>query len=183
MPPLASAATARAALAARAAAKGFSEYLRPVLGGSAPPLSPRHQRPDGGQDSAADAPPTAAVGESRRTTAPAMHPACRRGLHALPPIDRTPKLFIGGKQARPDSGYSRAVLRPDGQRGRRGRRGQPQGHAQRRGGGARRGRLGSDHGTCPRPDPLLYRREPRGARRRVRRAACAAMTGDAQADG
>jgi aldehyde dehydrogenase (NAD+) len=33
----------------------------------------------------------------------------------LPPIDRTPKLFIGGKQVRPDSGYSRAVLAPDGQ--------------------------------------------------------------------
>jgi aldehyde dehydrogenase (NAD+) len=30
--------------------------------------------------------------------------------HALPPVDRTPKLFIGGKQARPDSGYSRPVL-------------------------------------------------------------------------
>jgi aldehyde dehydrogenase (NAD+) len=32
----------------------------------------------------------------------------------LPPIDRTPKLFIGGKQARPDSGYSRKVLDPRG---------------------------------------------------------------------
>jgi aldehyde dehydrogenase (NAD+) len=31
-----------------------------------------------------------------------------------PPIDRTPKLFIGGKQTRPDSGYSRPVLAPDG---------------------------------------------------------------------
>jgi aldehyde dehydrogenase (NAD+) len=29
-------------------------------------------------------------------------------------IDRTPKLFVGGKQARPDSGYSRAVYGPDG---------------------------------------------------------------------
>ncbi|HWD25879.1 MAG TPA: aldehyde dehydrogenase family protein [Rhizomicrobium sp.] len=29
-------------------------------------------------------------------------------------IDRTAKLFIGGKQARPDSGYSRAVLSPAG---------------------------------------------------------------------
>ncbi|HEY0929742.1 MAG TPA: aldehyde dehydrogenase family protein [Gemmatimonas sp.] len=28
---------------------------------------------------------------------------------ALPTIDRTPKLFIGGKQARPDSGYTRTV--------------------------------------------------------------------------
>jgi aldehyde dehydrogenase (NAD+) len=32
----------------------------------------------------------------------------------LPALDRTPKLFIGGKQARPDSGYSRLVLAPDG---------------------------------------------------------------------
>src|SRR5512143_3705024 len=32
----------------------------------------------------------------------------------LPPIDRTAKLFIGGKQARPDSGYSRKVLDPHG---------------------------------------------------------------------
>jgi aldehyde dehydrogenase (NAD+) len=32
----------------------------------------------------------------------------------LPGIDRTPKLFIGGKQTRPDSGYSRAVYDPAG---------------------------------------------------------------------
>src|SRR5437660_2205593 len=32
----------------------------------------------------------------------------------LPPIDRTPKLFIGGKQVRPDSGYSRSVFAPNG---------------------------------------------------------------------
>jgi aldehyde dehydrogenase (NAD+) len=32
-----------------------------------------------------------------------------------PPIDRTPKLFIGGKQSRPDSGYSREVYSPDGE--------------------------------------------------------------------
>jgi aldehyde dehydrogenase (NAD+) len=30
----------------------------------------------------------------------------------LPAIDRTPKLYIGGKQARPDSGYSRGVYGP-----------------------------------------------------------------------
>ena len=30
------------------------------------------------------------------------------------PLDRTAKLYIGGKQARPDSGYSRAVTGPDG---------------------------------------------------------------------
>ena len=32
----------------------------------------------------------------------------------LPAIDRTPKQFIGGKQARPDSGYSRLVYGPNG---------------------------------------------------------------------
>ena len=31
-------------------------------------------------------------------------------------VDRTPKLFIGGKQVRPDSGYSRAILGPTGRR-------------------------------------------------------------------
>jgi aldehyde dehydrogenase (NAD+) len=34
---------------------------------------------------------------------------------ALPPIDRTPKLYIGGKQTRPDSGYSQPVLDRSGQ--------------------------------------------------------------------
>jgi len=33
---------------------------------------------------------------------------------ALPPIDRTYKLFISGKQARPDQGYSRKIVGPDG---------------------------------------------------------------------
>ncbi len=32
----------------------------------------------------------------------------------LPAIDRTPKLFIGGKQVRPDSGYSRNMYDPEG---------------------------------------------------------------------
>ena len=34
----------------------------------------------------------------------------------LPSVDRTPKLFIGGKQARPDSGYSRIILGANGKR-------------------------------------------------------------------
>ncbi|ERF86447.1 aldehyde dehydrogenase family protein [Bradyrhizobium viridifuturi] len=33
-----------------------------------------------------------------------------------PPIDRTAKLFVGGKQVRPDGNYSRAVLSPKGRR-------------------------------------------------------------------
>jgi aldehyde dehydrogenase (NAD+) len=32
----------------------------------------------------------------------------------LPGIDRTAKLYVGGKQARPDGGYSRSVAAPDG---------------------------------------------------------------------
>src|SRR5881227_1079681 len=36
------------------------------------------------------------------------------GQMELPVIDRTPKMFINGKQARPDSGYSRNVYDPEG---------------------------------------------------------------------
>jgi aldehyde dehydrogenase (NAD+) len=51
---------------------------------------------------------------------PSLSPLRRREESAesdgrLPGIDRTPKLFIGGKQARPDSGYSRLVLGPAGE--------------------------------------------------------------------
>jgi aldehyde dehydrogenase (NAD+) len=35
---------------------------------------------------------------------------------ALPSVDRTPKLFIGGKQVRPDSGYSRVIVDAKGKR-------------------------------------------------------------------
>ena len=35
-------------------------------------------------------------------------------IGALPAIDRTPKMFIGGKQVRPDSGYSRDIYDPEG---------------------------------------------------------------------
>jgi aldehyde dehydrogenase (NAD+) len=48
----------------------------------------------------------------RRTLPPARVPAPARD--ARPAIDRTPKLFIGGKQARPDQGHSLKVLGPDG---------------------------------------------------------------------
>ncbi|HYC32597.1 MAG TPA: aldehyde dehydrogenase family protein, partial [Gemmatimonadales bacterium] len=47
---------------------------------------------------------------SRRTEAKAASRSAAGELPALPAIDRTPKLYIGGKQARPDSGYSLPVL-------------------------------------------------------------------------
>ena len=52
----------------------------------------------------------------RETAADASHPASRIAHPAspIPPIDRTYKLFIGGKQARPDQGYSRKIVAPDG---------------------------------------------------------------------
>jgi aldehyde dehydrogenase (NAD+) len=47
-------------------------------------------------------------------TAPLDEPKRTTPHSPLPPIDRTYKLFIGGKQARPDQGYSRKILGPDG---------------------------------------------------------------------
>jgi aldehyde dehydrogenase (NAD+) len=46
--------------------------------------------------------------EDRKSKPPKQEKA-RNGGPALPPIDRTAKLYIGGKQARPDSGYSMPV--------------------------------------------------------------------------
>ena len=51
---------------------------------------------------------------SRAASTPSASPALRPS--ALPPIDRTPKLYIGGKQVRPDAGYSLPVLDAAGQR-------------------------------------------------------------------
>jgi aldehyde dehydrogenase (NAD+) len=47
---------------------------------------------------------------SQRSEPPHRLPTRKRVPAPLPPIDRTPKLYIGGKQTRPDSGYSLPVL-------------------------------------------------------------------------
>ncbi|MGZ8398298.1 MAG: aldehyde dehydrogenase family protein [Gemmatimonadales bacterium] len=48
---------------------------------------------------------------ARRTGGKSVGVAARPSARPLvPPIDRTPKLYIGGKQVRPDSGYSLPVL-------------------------------------------------------------------------
>src|SRR5260370_18729046 len=63
--------------------------------------------------------------ERDRTDGPRAPPKARRAAPAegaaraargaaLPPIDRTYKLFIGGAQVRPDQGYSRPVHSPTG---------------------------------------------------------------------
>jgi aldehyde dehydrogenase (NAD+) len=89
----------------------------------------------------------------------ATHSAPRSQLPA-PPDRSHAKLFIGGKQARPDQGYSRASSLPTGRVSAKCRR-QSQGHSQRRRGGARRGGLGQGDGHNARADSLLHRRESR----------------------
>jgi len=39
----------------------------------------------------------------------------RQSTKELPKVDRTPKMYIGGKQVRPDGSYTRAVLSPKGE--------------------------------------------------------------------
>jgi len=56
--------------------------------------------------------PGSAAHEPVRSADPG--PVARGERDSLPPIDRTYKLFIGGKQARPDQGYSRKIVGPDG---------------------------------------------------------------------
>ena len=85
----ASAATAKAASAARAGARACTSIV-----------SPTSQRPS-----------RTRRGRLASTASPGVAPA--RNI-ADAAIDRTAKLYIGGKQARPDSGYSYAVLDPAG---------------------------------------------------------------------
>jgi aldehyde dehydrogenase (NAD+) len=68
--------------------EGLLEYLEPIWFKQAPPL--------------------------RSTPLAIDQPIEEREDLAAPPIDRTVKLFIGGKQARPDSGYSMEVRGVDG---------------------------------------------------------------------
>jgi aldehyde dehydrogenase (NAD+) len=57
------------------------------------------------------APDPAGVRRDRTPGADRLRSATAR---RMPPIDRTAKLYIGGKQARPDSGYSSTVRDADG---------------------------------------------------------------------
>jgi aldehyde dehydrogenase (NAD+) len=59
-------------------------------------------------------PANRSTGSRKKLDIPLTETAEQRLASATPSIDRTPKIFIGGKQARPDSGYSRRILGPDG---------------------------------------------------------------------
>src|SRR5207253_4557571 len=67
--------------------EGLLEYLEPVWFKQAPPI---------------------------HATPLAIEQPAETSNEDTPPIDRTVKLYIGGKQARPDSGYSMAVRAADG---------------------------------------------------------------------
>src|SRR5712671_2746334 len=68
--------------------EGLIEYLEPIWFKEAPPV--------------------------RATPLAIDQPPERHSNASTPPIDRTVKLYIGGKQARPDSGYSMEVRAADG---------------------------------------------------------------------
>jgi aldehyde dehydrogenase (NAD+) len=52
--------------------------------------------------------------KARAKALPPPAPAAEGSGSGIPAIDRTAKLFVGGKQVRPDGNYSRAVLSPKG---------------------------------------------------------------------
>ena len=95
------------------AASGFGGYRESGFGreggreGMWAYLKPEFERGAGSGERAAPETPSslAATASTPTSTAP---------LSPLPAIDRTPKLFIGGKQVRPDQGYTRRILAPDG---------------------------------------------------------------------
>ncbi len=58
--------------------------------------------------------PPAPRSKSRRSGRQTEAPNGVRGATQVPPMNRTPKLFIGGKQTRPDQGYVRRILTPGG---------------------------------------------------------------------
>jgi aldehyde dehydrogenase (NAD+) len=77
--------------------EGLWEYVKPAW---------QADRPRRSRRAVADASSARAAATTAATTAPPARP--RRGV--APPIDRTAKLYIGGRQLRPDSGYSLPVL-------------------------------------------------------------------------
>ena len=58
-------------------------------------------------------PATRNTGSRKKLDIPLTESAELRAASALPAIDRTPKLFIAGKQARPDQGYTRRIYGPE----------------------------------------------------------------------
>ena len=122
---------------------------------------------------------TRARRKSVRAASVATPAASDRPTDRLPAIDRTPKLYIGGKQARP-----RLRLQPAGARcrwaaDRRGRARKPEGHPERGRSRAKGDELGTGHRAQPGAGAVLPRREPGGPRRVNSPAGSPQLGGDA----
>lgn len=95
--------------------EGLYEYVRPAWETTQSATSSSDDLPITGEstDSSGGSEQSASADEDEENHAAVS--ASSNGYHlALPLIDRTPKMFIGGKQLRPDSGYSRDVYDPHG---------------------------------------------------------------------
>ena len=89
--------------------EGMFEYLKP--NGRWPMADDRAEISSDGRSQNVGDDALAPLSETQSSQGPSSFK-----LQALtfPGIDRTAKLYIGGKQARPDSGYTRAVRNPEG---------------------------------------------------------------------
>jgi aldehyde dehydrogenase (NAD+) len=93
--------------------EGLYEYVRPKWETHEIQLDELHIAKDSTSSNGSE--PMAAGDEDREGASQDLEFGASNGYGAaLPTIDRTPKMFIGGKQARPDSGYSRDIYDPQG---------------------------------------------------------------------
>lgn len=81
--------------------EGLFEYLRPVWQERPCPRLDAEEKENASWGAAVPPGPITPNGKGSRQAA---------ATDELPRVDRTPKLYIGGKQARPDGAYTRAIL-------------------------------------------------------------------------
>jgi aldehyde dehydrogenase (NAD+) len=84
--------------------EGLFEYLRPAW--------QERPRPDFTPTEKAD---QKSAWGAYTPARPLMPSVVRAQENGMPVVDRTPKMYIGGKQVRPDGNYTRAVLSPKGE--------------------------------------------------------------------
>ena len=85
--------------------EGLFEYVRPIW----------MDRPRPGLDTASPTrPPVDEKWGGHVPTLPTQPGVARANGHSLPLIDRTPKMYVGGKQVRPDGAYTTTILSAKG---------------------------------------------------------------------
>lgn len=93
--------------------EGLYEYVRPKWETLEPSLEDLHIAKDSASSNGSG-PGTAGDEDGEDALQEQVFGSSNGYGAALPAIDRTSKMFIGGKQARPDSGYSRDIYDPQG---------------------------------------------------------------------